>query len=64
MLADPFGPSIVRKELQCIVVSEETKRGGLAVNVKRGENSLSHLDIVVIPCISMSQEMQQIIGVT
>uniref|UniRef100_A0A9J8CJ93 Bifunctional coenzyme A synthase n=1 Tax=Cyprinus carpio carpio TaxID=630221 RepID=A0A9J8CJ93_CYPCA len=37
-LSDPFGPSISDPELQCIVVSEETRKGGEAVNRKRVEN--------------------------
>lgn len=37
-LIDPFGVSIVDPLLQCIVVSEETRRGGEAVNLKRIEN--------------------------
>lgn len=37
-LSDPFGPSVSDAELQCIVVSEETRRGGEAVNKKRAEN--------------------------
>ncbi|KAA0704511.1 Bifunctional coenzyme A synthase [Triplophysa tibetana] len=42
-LSDPFGPSISDPELQCIVVSEETRRGGEAVNKKRVENGLAEL---------------------
>ncbi|KAM3592021.1 uncharacterized protein V6R79_011705 [Siganus canaliculatus] len=42
-LDDPFGVSVVDPMLQCIVVSEETKRGGEAVNKKRLENGLSVL---------------------
>ena len=37
-LDDPFGASVVDSELQCIVVSEETRKGGEAVNKKRLEN--------------------------
>ncbi|XP_074418308.1 bifunctional coenzyme A synthase isoform X3 [Larus michahellis] len=37
-LADPYGPSITDPDLQCLVVSEETRRGGEAVNKKRLEN--------------------------
>lgn len=37
-LSDPFGPSVSDAELECIVVSEETRRGGEAVNRKRVEN--------------------------
>lgn len=39
-LDDPFGTSIVDPLLECIVVSEETKKGGEAVNRKRLENGL------------------------
>ncbi|CAL8282114.1 unnamed protein product [Merluccius merluccius] len=42
-LADPFGVSVVDRQLQCIVVSEETRRGGEAVNVRRLENGLPGL---------------------
>lgn len=37
-LEDPFGVSIVDPLLKCIVVSEETRKGGEAVNKKRIEN--------------------------
>ncbi|KAF7665195.1 hypothetical protein LDENG_00149950 [Lucifuga dentata] len=42
-LGDPFGESVVDPLLQCIVVSEETRRGGEAVNKKRIENGLQTL---------------------
>ncbi|XP_028331963.1 bifunctional coenzyme A synthase [Gouania willdenowi] len=42
-LDDPFGPSITDPLLQCIVVSEETKKGGEAVNKKRIQNGLPAL---------------------
>nr|XP_009672461.1 PREDICTED: bifunctional coenzyme A synthase [Struthio camelus australis] len=47
-LQDPYGPSITDPELQCIVVSEETRRGGEAVNKKRLENGLSELALYEI----------------
>ena len=37
-LDDPFGVSVVDPLLECIVVSEETRKGGMAVNKKRIEN--------------------------
>lgn len=37
-LDDPYGISVVDPLLQCIVVSEETRKGGEAVNKKRMEN--------------------------
>ncbi|XP_038128594.1 bifunctional coenzyme A synthase [Cyprinodon tularosa] len=39
-LEDPFGVSIVDPLLKCIVVSEETRKGGEAVNKKRMEKGL------------------------
>lgn len=37
-LEDPYGVSVTDPLLECIVVSEETKKGGEAVNKKRMEN--------------------------
>ncbi|KAK9530313.1 hypothetical protein VZT92_011822 [Zoarces viviparus] len=42
-LEDPYGVAVVDPSLQCIVVSEETRRGGEAVNKKRMENGLPPL---------------------
>ncbi|KAK1794835.1 hypothetical protein P4O66_010033 [Electrophorus voltai] len=50
-LSDPFGPSVTDPQLQCIVVSEETRRGGEAVNGKRVQNGLSELVLYSIPLI-------------
>ncbi|KAM9487816.1 bifunctional coenzyme A synthase [Clarias gariepinus] len=50
-LSDPFGPSVSDAELECIVVSEETRRGGEAVNRKRVENGLRELVLYEIPLI-------------
>ncbi|KAM4692306.1 bifunctional coenzyme A synthase [Rhinophrynus dorsalis] len=44
-ISDPYGPSITDPELKCIVVSEETHKGGLSVNKKRQENELCQLAI-------------------
>jgi phosphopantetheine adenylyltransferase len=47
-IEDPFGPSITDTNLQCIVVSKETERGGQSVNKRRVENGLNsiHVDVV------------------
>lgn len=42
-LDDPFGVSVTDPLLKCIVVSEETRKGGEAVNKKRIENGLPAL---------------------
>ncbi|KAM6295439.1 bifunctional coenzyme A synthase [Aegotheles albertisi] len=42
-LADPYGPAGTDPDLRCLVVSEETRRGGEAVNKKRLENGLPEL---------------------
>lgn len=47
-IQDPYGPSIVEPDYQCLIVSEETKSGGEAVNAKRLERGLSKLDLHVI----------------
>ncbi|XP_039553129.1 bifunctional coenzyme A synthase, partial [Passer montanus] len=47
-LADPFGPSVTDPDLQCLVVSEETRRGGEAVNRKRHEKGLPELALYEI----------------
>ncbi|XP_052555963.1 bifunctional coenzyme A synthase [Tympanuchus pallidicinctus] len=47
-LGDPYGPAVTDPELRCIVVSEETRRGGEAVNKKRIENGLAALELFEI----------------
>ncbi len=47
-LEDPFGPSIIEPDYQCLVVSRETFKTGEMVNTKRLENSLSELKIHVV----------------
>lgn len=45
---DPYGPSTVDPDLECIVASQETERGALRVNEKRQENGLSTLKVNII----------------
>ena len=46
-LNDPLGVSVEDPKLECIVVSEETRRGGEAVNKKRIENVSQHFSVQI-----------------
>uniref|UniRef100_A0A915DEN5 Cytidyltransferase-like domain-containing protein n=1 Tax=Ditylenchus dipsaci TaxID=166011 RepID=A0A915DEN5_9BILA len=50
-ISDPFGPSIVDPEMECIVVSPETFKGGQAVNHERQARELSTLTIHTITLV-------------
>ena len=45
---DPFGPTITNPQIQALVVSEETRGGGLMVNQKRREQGWSELDVFAV----------------
>ncbi|XP_069809151.1 bifunctional coenzyme A synthase [Dendropsophus ebraccatus] len=51
-ISDPYGPSITDPDLKCIVVSEETQKGGLSVNKRRLENGLNELTIHEIQLVT------------
>ena len=53
-ISDPFGPSIVEPDLECIVVSEETLRGGEAVNKKRKERVCITANLLIILAIDLN----------
>lgn len=50
-ISDPYGPSIVERDYQCLVVSQETFKTGEMVNLKRSENNLPPLEIHVVDLI-------------
>ncbi|GMR31542.1 hypothetical protein PMAYCL1PPCAC_01737, partial [Pristionchus mayeri] len=56
-ITDPFGPSITMDDLDAIVVSDETYKGGLAVNSKRAERGMSQLVIEKIGLIEADDSL-------
>lgn len=50
-ITDMFGPTITDPDLQCIVVSDETKKGGDIVNQERQKKGYSALDVYVIDLV-------------
>lgn len=50
-ITDMFGPTITDRDLQCIVVSDETKKGGEIVNQERQKKGYSELDVYVIDLV-------------
>lgn len=49
---DPFGPTQSDRDVQALVVSEETRSGGEAVNNRRRDNGLGELGVWCIHVIS------------
>lgn len=49
---DPYGPSIKVPEYECIVVTEETLKGGYRVNEERKKRNMPELKIHKIPVLS------------
>ncbi|KAK6347290.1 hypothetical protein TWF696_007362 [Orbilia brochopaga] len=47
-IQDPFGPTITMEEVTCLVVSEESKGGGQAVNDKRREKGWPELEVFTV----------------
>ena len=50
-IADSFGPAVTDSSIEAIVVSRETEPSAQAINVKRKENGLQALKIVVIDMV-------------
>lgn len=50
-ISDPYGPSVVEKDYQCLVVSRETFKTGEMVNTKRVEYKLDPLEIHVVELV-------------
>ena len=48
-LNNDFGPAVFEKEVQALVVSDETKNQGNILNKLRNERNLSPVEIIVVP---------------
>lgn len=47
-LSDPFGPTITVEGIEALVVTEETKEGGEAINLKRQERGWRKLEVLTV----------------
>jgi len=50
-ISDAYGTAATSKELQAIVVSQETKRGAYEINIVRKRNGLPPLEVIVIEMV-------------
>lgn len=57
-LQDGYGPAIIDAELEAIVVSAETAKGGAMCNVKRAEKAMRNLAIIVMPLVDEGGEAE------
>ena len=51
VISDPFGPALVDRDLQAIVVSSEARKRAEELNKLRAQRGLATLDIVEIPFV-------------
>ena len=58
-ISDPFGPAITIPELRCIVGSQETERGCVAINQRRKEKGMEELDVHLIHIIEADEKRQE-----
>lgn len=56
LIDDPFGPAGYDGDLDAIVVSEETRKGGDMVNAKRAAKGLKILEVDIMKCIGADGE--------
>ncbi|KAJ6220387.1 hypothetical protein RDWZM_006199 [Blomia tropicalis] len=59
-IQDPFGPAIVDPDLEAIVVSEETVRGGHKINEIRQTKNMSQLQVDVIPLLKDGHRQHEV----
>lgn len=55
-IQDPFGPTITQQDLDCLVVSAETRSGGKAVNDKRIELGWKALEVFEVEVLDAGEK--------
>ncbi|KAL0477190.1 nucleotidyl transferase [Acrasis kona] len=50
-LFEPYGPTVTYEDIEALVVSEETEKGGHSVNKKRVEKGMKEVELFVAPVI-------------
>ena len=58
-LNNDFGPAVLQKEVQALVVSDETKKQGDILNKLRSERNLSSVEVIVVP-MSLAKDGERI----
>ena len=58
-LNNDFGPAVLQKEVQALVVSDETKNQGDILNQLRAERNLSSVEVIVVP-MSLAKDGERI----
>ncbi|MDC0451251.1 pantetheine-phosphate adenylyltransferase [Nitrosopumilus sp.] len=58
-LDNDFGPAVLEKEVQALVVSDETKNQGNILNKLRTERNISPVEIIVVP-MSLAKDGKRI----
>jgi phosphopantetheine adenylyltransferase len=56
---DPFGPTITEEGISALILSEETRKGGQAVNDKRREFGFKSLDVFEVDVLDAGEEEEQ-----
>jgi len=50
-LKNDFGPAVLKKEVQALIVSEETSHQGAVLNSLRKERNLPPVNVIVVPMV-------------
>jgi phosphopantetheine adenylyltransferase len=57
-ISDPYGPTIVDEKISALVISQETRAGGKAVNDKRGEKGWAELEVFEVDVLDASPRLE------